>query len=114
MTATQERTVLHLLRRVCVDVFGDNSLQGCCATIAIMVQRVAGGELLEGHVGEQPHYWNRLPDGTEVDLTSTQFGGDGWQPVTTGVAIEMPELIDPIHLMFAMDVLERLGADTHA
>lgn len=49
-----------------------------CGMTALVVQDVLGGDLVlaEVHVdGAQigHHYWNRLPDGTDVDLTADQF-----------------------------------------
>jgi hypothetical protein len=46
---------------------------GQCAVTALVVQDYLGGELLQSHVQGISHYWNRLPDGTEVDLTRDQF-----------------------------------------
>jgi hypothetical protein len=45
-----------------------------CAITALVVQDYFGGELLRCLMtnGDR-HYWNRLPDGTEVDLTEDQF-----------------------------------------
>ena len=45
---------------------------------ALVVQDLLGGALIlaEVHVDgvrDGNHYWNRLPDGTEVDLTADQF-----------------------------------------
>jgi len=45
---------------------------------ALVVQDLLGGDLIlaEVHVDgikDGNHYWNRLPDGTEVDLTGDQF-----------------------------------------
>jgi hypothetical protein len=56
---------------------GDRS-RGQCGTTALVVQDWLGGEILAATVsrdGESvgAHYWNRLPDGTEVDLTGGQF-----------------------------------------
>lgn len=49
-----------------------------CGMTALVVQDVLGGDLVQGEVhvaGEQVghHYWNRLPDGSDVDLTGDQF-----------------------------------------
>jgi hypothetical protein len=41
---------------------------------ALVVQDAFGGEILRGVVHGIDHYWNRLPDSTEVDLTKSQFG----------------------------------------
>lgn len=45
---------------------------------ALVVQDLLGGDLIlaEVHVDgvkDGNHYWNRLPDGKEVDLTADQF-----------------------------------------
>ncbi|MFD6176044.1 MULTISPECIES: YunG family protein [unclassified Isoptericola] len=49
-----------------------------CGMTALVVQDILGGDLVlaEVHVdGAQigHHYWNRLPDGSDVDLTGDQF-----------------------------------------
>lgn len=56
----------------------ENPARDQCGMTALVVQDVLGGELVlaEVHVnGVQigHHYWNRLPDGSDVDLTSDQF-----------------------------------------
>lgn len=57
-------------------------LYGHCAAAAYAVQKRFGGDQITGRVDGVRHLWNRLPDGTEVDLTSDQFeGGDGLHPV---------------------------------
>jgi hypothetical protein len=45
-----------------------------CAVTALVVQDLFGGELLRCWTCEgDSHYWNRLPDGSELDLTEEQF-----------------------------------------
>lgn len=45
-----------------------------CAVTALVVQDFLGGDLLRCEMSDgDSHYWNRLPDGTELDLTSEQF-----------------------------------------
>jgi hypothetical protein len=65
-----------------VDVDGwssDNPSRGQCGSTALVLGDIFGGELLlaEVHFSDGSlqgyHYWNRLPDGEEVDLTGTQF-----------------------------------------
>lgn len=46
---------------------------GQCAVTALLVQEEYGGELNRALVNGVSHYWNTLPDGTEVDLTRAQF-----------------------------------------
>ena len=53
-----------------------NGSYGHCAVAAMICQDLFGGTLRRGVVNGVSHYWNRLPDGTDVDLTSDQFGGD--------------------------------------
>jgi hypothetical protein len=50
-----------------------NPARGQCAPTALVVQDSLGGELLRGELEGTSHYWNLLPDGTEVDLTREQF-----------------------------------------
>ena len=57
----------------------DNPARGQCAATALVVQDLFGGELLLAEVlnadGSRQglHYWNRLANGVEVDLTREQF-----------------------------------------
>ena len=46
---------------------------GQCAVTALVVQDFLGGELIRAFVCGESHYWNRLPDGSELDLTADQF-----------------------------------------
>lgn len=83
-------------------------LTGHCVAAALMVQACFGGVLVTGKVNDCPHYWNRLPDGREVDLTSCQFGGDGFNAMTRGRKVPTPELKDPAHLAFILKVKSQL------
>ncbi|MFA5797924.1 MAG: hypothetical protein WC916_07910 [Candidatus Woesearchaeota archaeon] len=58
-----------------------NPLWGHCAVISLLAQDIFGGELLRGDLTKisgfehmRSHYWNLLPDGTEMDFTRSQFG----------------------------------------
>lgn len=59
----------------------NNPTLGHCAVVALIIQDMYGGELLRASLERtefeygRSHYWNRLPDGTEVDLTEAQFEG---------------------------------------
>ena len=59
-----------------------NPSRGQCGSTALTVHDLLGGELLIAEVRRTDgsrqgvHYWNRLPDGTELDLTREQFGRD--------------------------------------
>ncbi|MFC7532056.1 hypothetical protein [Actinoplanes sp. GCM10030250] len=55
-----------------------NPARGQCGVTALVVQELLGGDLVLGEVvagGVKVghHYWNRLPDGRDVDFTAGQF-----------------------------------------
>ncbi|WP_117208367.1 YunG family protein [Allorhizocola rhizosphaerae] len=60
----------------------DNPSRGQCGVTALVLHDLLGGDLVVGEVryasGDRQgwHTWNRLPDGTFVDLTRQQFGPD--------------------------------------
>ncbi|KJY42389.1 hypothetical protein VR41_08070 [Streptomyces sp. NRRL B-1568] len=71
----------------------DNPAWGHCDVTALVVNDIFGGDLMVGEVhldGEQHgfHWWNRLPNGVELDLTREQFR-DG-QAVTTARIVKRP------------------------
>lgn len=52
----------------------DNPSQNQCAITALVVQDYFGGDLLRCLMTDgDSHYWNRLPDGSELDITEAQF-----------------------------------------
>ena len=56
----------------------ENPSRGQCGVTALLVQDLLGGELILGEVftGDVKvghHYWNRLPDGRDIDFTADQF-----------------------------------------
>lgn len=59
-----------------------------CAVTALVVQDYLAGELLrcETRAGNS-HYWNRLPSGREIDLTSPQFEHIADEPLFASTAI---------------------------
>ncbi|WP_026184498.1 YunG family protein [Salinispora vitiensis] len=55
-----------------------NPARGQCGTTTLVAQELLGGELILGEVHVEGvktgyHWWNRLPDGTDIDLTAEQF-----------------------------------------
>ncbi len=50
-----------------------NPALGQCAVTALVIQDHFGGDLLRCKINGISHYWNRLPDGSEIDLTKEQF-----------------------------------------
>lgn len=70
-----------------------NPARGQCGVTALVVHDHVGGELVRGEVhvaGERVdfHWWNRLPDGTDVDLTREQFGAH--ETVVGAVTVARP------------------------
>ena len=55
----------------------DCPLFGHCAGVAYLVRKEFGGDIVGARVNGEPHQWNRLESGIEVDLTGDQFGLDG-------------------------------------
>lgn len=58
----------------------ENPLHGQCTAVALVAQDLLGGDLIRASLENNPdfkymrfHYWNRLPDGREVDFTKAQF-----------------------------------------
>lgn len=57
----------------------ENPARGQCAVTALVVQDLLGGEILIAEVHHTDatrqgvHYWNRISDGVEMDLTREQF-----------------------------------------
>lgn len=71
----------------------DNPARDQCGMTALVVQDVLGGDLVLGQVQVDGvwvshHYWNRLADGTEVDLTAEQFTPD--EVVVDGQVVVRP------------------------
>lgn len=50
-----------------------NPAKGQCAVSALIIQDHLGGQLVRAETAKGSHYWNRLPDGTEIDITRDQF-----------------------------------------
>ena len=87
-------------------------LDGHCALVAFLVKKLYGGDLIKGKISGNPHYWNRLPNGKEIDLTSCQFGGDGLTPLAKGRKVKkVPEMTPIVYLIAYMRLLEELKND---
>lgn len=70
-----------------------NPARGQCGVTALVVNDLLGGDLVVGEVridGRRVdfHWWNRLEDGTEVDLTREQFGPD--EEIVGGEVLQRP------------------------
>jgi hypothetical protein len=84
-------------------------LTGHCYAAAHLVQDRFGGEIVKGTVRGQAHAWNRLPGGREVDLTGSQYGGDGMRPLVKGEGIATSRSTNPRFARFAARVDAQLG-----
>jgi hypothetical protein len=78
-------------------------LVGHCFVCALIVQDALGGHLVRGRVNDggtaHSHYWNELPSGIEVDITSDQFGGDGITPLVKGSRAARPATPNPRYVL---------------
>lgn len=79
-----------------------------CAAVATVIQALYGGDIVTGKVKSITHYWNRLPDGKEVDFTSCQFNGDGFTPFKKGRKVTRKGPTNLRFLLFAARVRDNL------
>ena len=84
-------------------------LTGHCYAAAHLVQDRFGGEIVKGTVRGQAHAWNRLPGGREVDLTGSQYGGDGMRPLVKGEGVATSRSTNPRFARFAARVDAQLA-----
>jgi hypothetical protein len=93
----------------------DNPAHGQCGTTALVVHDHFGGVLVRGDVlvdGVRVdfHWWNRLPDGDQIDLTLEQFGPH--EHVVGGTDVERPPgatRLDAEYQLLASRVSARLA-----
>lgn len=79
-----------------------------CGAVACIVKALFGGDIVTGRIKGVQHYWNRLPNYMEIDLTSCQFGGDGFTPLKKGRKVIRKGLTPLRFLLFANRVKEKL------
>lgn len=48
-----------------------------CGPVSFAIQRLRGGDILQGRLNGVPHLWNLLPDGQEIDYTKQGIPTDG-------------------------------------
>jgi hypothetical protein len=75
-----------------------NPARDQCGMTALVVQDLLGGDLVHGQVHVDGvrlgnHYWNQLPDGTEVDYTADQFRPG--EVVSNGRIVHRPPDVPP-------------------
>jgi hypothetical protein len=94
-----------------------NPARGQCGTTALTINDLLGGELLVAEVlhadgsRQGVHWWNRLPDGTEIDLTREQFTSHEviQQPHAMPRPSELPKRAAEQYLTLKHRVLHALG-----
>ncbi|WP_173264634.1 YunG family protein [Streptomyces pacificus] len=92
----------------------DNPARDQCGVTALVLHDLLGGDLLRGEVhvaGERVdyHWWNRLGQGIEIDLTREQFGPE--EIVTEGVVIPRPPVTELRRLREEYELLRDLVLD---
>lgn len=75
-------------------------LHSHCGPVSYTIQKLCKAELVSGRVQGEAHLWNKLVEGWEVDLTSEQYGGDGYLPVGTGRIIPPRKTVNPRFSLF--------------
>ena len=94
-----------------------NPSRGQCGSTALTIHDLLGGELLIAEVirsdgsRQGVHYWNLLPDGTELDLTREQFADDEviQQPRTLRRPAGLPTRCAEQYLTMRGRVFDALG-----
>lgn len=51
----------------------DKPFIGQCAVTALLIQDIYGGEIIQGFVADESHYWNKISEVIEFDATINQF-----------------------------------------
>ena len=65
-----------------------------CAVTALVVQDLFGGNLLRCNMTDgDSHYWNKIADGTEIDLTEEQFNHIDGKPLRETVVIRQRDYV---------------------
>lgn len=96
----------------------ENPARDQCGMTALVVQDILGGDLIlaDVHVDGSKvghHYWNLLPDGSEMDLTADQFRPEE-QIVGAVVVVRPPDAPRRYREQYELlrrRVLEALAAD---
>ncbi len=71
-----------------------------CGPVSYVVQKLFGGAIVGGKIGNESHLWNRLEDGREFDLTSDQYGGNGIDPIIKGRQLRGRKTINSRYIEF--------------
>lgn len=76
---------------------------GQCRVTSAVVYKLLGGEIMRAEIKKNPlytHFWNVLPNGKKLDLTSKQF--TGFEKIPQGKPMRFSEVIgiDPIKFQY--------------
>ncbi len=89
----------------------ENPLWGHCAVVTLLAPDYYGGELVRGDLSHnlkyanlRSHYWNRLPDGQEVDFTASQYPDLSFVQLASEVrerarVVSYPDTLKRYHLL---------------
>ena len=73
----------------------NDPLKGHCDLIALIVQNLRGGEIIRGtlNYGGRPrgHFWNQLPNGSEVDFCDERYESDPHTRLTKEGIVNLEE-----------------------
>lgn len=68
-----------------------NPAFGQADVTVLVIRDLLGGDVMETKVNGFPHYYNRLLDGSDLDLTESQFGA--WASIPRGQKMDADDLI---------------------
>jgi hypothetical protein len=66
-----------------------NPAAGQADATVMVIRDLLGGEIVETQVNGFPHYYNRLKDGSDIDLTSSQY--PVYAPIPAGAVMADPD-----------------------
>lgn len=85
--------------------YQQGTLSEHCGAVAYTIYSMYGGEIVTARVQGFRHFWNILPNGEEVDLSSDQYvGGDGFTPMAKGRPLPTRKGVNLRHHRFAARV----------
>jgi hypothetical protein len=75
--------------------------RGQCYVTALLVNELFGGFVMHGYItfnGKREHHFWNMVSGREIDLTSDQYDGDGFNPVIHGETYDKPNFKNRCYL----------------
>lgn len=94
----------------------ENLLWGHCAVVALLAQDLYGGVLVQGSLKEhqkysylRSHYWNKIPNGVEIDFTREQYPDLSFEDLSGEVRSRESVLEHPDTVRRYLLLNERMG-----